>query len=82
MGYPETLINKELEFPEINHEKNLEPPKTIATIKPSHMSKHTKKNEEPYNEITKNLNQIKNRDCIKDILDTTKIHKSKGNRNI
>ena len=76
-GYPTTLINKGLELAENTPLRQLRNPQKHNNEKPlTYVSTYSKINPEVFTEILKNLEEIQNKDKIKEIQDTTKIIKS------
>ena len=76
-GYPTTLINKGLKLAEKIPLRELRNPKKHNNEKPlTYVTTNNKNNPELFPEIFKNLEEIENKDKIKEILDTTKIIKS------
>ena len=76
-GYPTTLINKGLELVEKIPQRDLRNPKKHNSEKPlAYVTTYNKNNPELFTETMKNLEEHKNKDKIKEILDTTKIIKS------
>ena len=76
-GYPTTLINKGLELAEKIPQRELRNPKKHNNEKPlAYITTYNKNNPELFIEIIKNLEELENKDKIKEILDKTKIMKS------
>ena len=76
-GYPRTLINKGLELAEKIHLRVLRNTKKHNNGNPrAYVATYNKNNPELFREIMKNLEEIENKDKIKEILNTTKMIKS------
>ena len=76
-GYPTTLINKGLEFAKKIPHRELRNTKKHNNEKPlAYVETYNKNNRELFIDIMKNQEELKNKDKIKEILDTTKIIKS------
>ena len=75
-GYLKTLTNKGFELAEKIPQRELRNPKKLNEKPLAYVATYNKNNLELFTEKIKNLEELKNNDKIKEILDTTKVIKS------